>query len=107
MNAPAPIIASDPTLEFHVRQYLPDAVGEELTHRVQLLKARDWAAALRGSANSWIAQDAACRAHEVAGAFVFRPGESVARLELAVTLCRRLVGAAMAADALDNEDTPL
>lgn len=103
----APIIASDPTLEFHVRQYLPDAAGDELAHRVQLLKARDWAASLRGNATSWIAQDCAARAHETAGAFVFRPGESIARLEIAVTLCRRLVGAAMAADALDSEETPL
>lgn len=103
----APIIADDPTLAFHVRKYLPDATDGELALRVQLLRARDWAASLRGNATSWIAQDAACRAHEVAGAFVFRPGESLTRLELAVTLCRRLVGAAMAADALDSEVTPL
>ena len=107
MNAPAPIIVADPALEFHVRQYLPDAAGDELAQRVALLKARDWAASLRGRATSWIAQDCAARAHEVAGAFVFRPGESEARLALAAQLCRSLVRAAMAADSLDSEGTPL
>lgn len=102
-----PIIADDPALAYHIQQYCPGAEGEELAHRVALLKARDWAASLRGNATSWIAQHCATRAHEIAGAFVFRPGESLARLELAVTLCRRLVGAAMAADALDSEETPL
>ena len=103
----AHIIASDPTLEYHVRHFLPDAVGEELAHRVTLLKARDWAAALRGRSISWLATECACHAHDVAGRFVFRPGESVARLETASNLCRALVKAAMAADSLDCEETPL
>lgn len=103
----APIIASDPTLEYHVRTYLPDCAGEELAHRVTLLKARDWAAALRGRSISWLACECACQAHDVAGRFVFRLGESVARLETASNLCRALVKAAMAADSLDSEETPL
>jgi hypothetical protein len=103
----APIIASDPTLEYHVRHYVPGCNGEELAHRVTLLKARDWAAALRGRTTSWLADQCACHAHEVAGRFVFRPGESPARLEIASTLCRALVKAAMAADSLDSEETPL
>lgn len=106
MNAP-PIIASDPTLEYHVRHFLPDAAGDELAHRVTLLKARDWAAALRGRSVSWLATECACHAHDVAGRFVFRPGESIARLETASNLCRALVKAAMAADALDSEEAPL
>lgn len=103
----APLIASDPTLEFHVRTFLPDAAGEELAHRVTLLKARDWAAALRGRSTSWLATECACHAHDVAGRFVFRPGESLARLETVSALCRALVKAAMAADSLDSEETPL
>jgi hypothetical protein len=103
----APIIASDPALEYHVRHFVPDAAGEELAHRVTLLKARDWAAALRGRSISWLASEFACHAHDVAGRFVFRPGESVARLETASNLCRALVKAAMAADSLDCEETPL
>ena len=102
-----PIIASDPTLEYHVRHHVPGCNGEELAHRVTLLKARDWAAALRGRTTSWLADQCACHAHEVAGRFVFRPGESPARLEIASTLCRALVKAAMAADSLDSEETPL
>lgn len=107
MSNPKPIIASDPTLEFHVQQYLPDAAGNELLHRVALLKARDWAAALRGRSTSWLATECAYHAHEIAGRFVFRAGESSARLEIAVRLCRFLVGAAMAADSLSSEETPL
>jgi hypothetical protein len=103
----APIIAHDPQLEYHVRHFLPDAAGEELAHRVTLLKARDWAAALRGRSISWLATECACHAHDVAGRFVFRPGESVARLETAASLTRALVKAAMAADSLDSEETPL
>jgi hypothetical protein len=103
----APVIATDPTLEYHVKQYVPEATGDELAHRVTLLKARDWAAALRGTTLSWLATECACHAHDVAGRFVFRPGESPARLEIASNLCRALVKAAMAADSLDSEETPL
>ena len=102
-----PILANDDTLQSHVRHYVPDAAGDELMHRVALLKARDWAAALRGRTQSWLATECACHAHDVAGRFVFRPGESPARLEIAANLCRALVKAAMASDALDSEDCPL
>ncbi len=102
-----PIIASDPALQNHVLQFVPDAMGEELAHRVVLLKARDWAAALRGRSQSWLATECACHAHDVAGRFVFRPEETPARLETTVNLCRALVKAAMAADTLDSEDCPL
>lgn len=103
----APIIADDPALAYHIQQYCPGAEGEELAQRMVLLKARDWSAALRGRSTSWLADQAACHAHEVAGRFVFRPGESEARLALAAQLCRSLVRAAMAADSLDSEETPL
>jgi hypothetical protein len=102
-----PVIANNTMLEAHVRQFVPDAADEELALRVTLLKARDSAAALRGRTESWLATEFACHAHDVAGRFVFRPGESVARLETAGALCRALVKAAMAADSLDSEETPL
>ena len=103
----APIIADDPTLAFHIRQYCPGAEGEELAQRITLLKARDHAAAMRGRTTSWLADQCAWHAHEVAGRFVFCPGESEARLNLAAQLCRALVRAAMAADSLDCEESPL
>ena len=99
--------ASCSMLEAHVKQFVPDADGEELELRVTLLKARDWAAALRGRTVSWLATECACHAHEVAGHYVFRLGESVARLSMATDLCRALVRAAMAADSLDGVETPL
>jgi hypothetical protein len=99
--------AIDPTLAHHVLQYVPNAAGDELAHRIALLKARDWSAVLRGRSSSWLGTECACHAHEVAGRFVFRPGESVARLDIAAQLCRALVKAAMAADSLDSEDEPL
>lgn len=103
MNA-TPIIADDPTLGFHIRQYCPSAEGEELAQRIVLLKARDWAAALRGRTTSWLGDQCACHAHEVAGRYVFRSGESEARLKMAAQLCRALVQAAGAADSLNCED---
>jgi hypothetical protein len=103
----AQVITSDLTLEAHVKQFKPDATGEDLTLRVTLLRARDWAASLRGRTESWMATECACHAHEVAGGFVFRRGESVARLRMAADLCRALVRAATAADSLYGEETPL
>lgn len=89
-----------------VRAFRPEAEGSELALRVTLLRARDFAAALRAQTQDGMANNLACWAHEVAGQFVFKV-ESEARLEMAVILCRRLVGAAMAADGLDREDCPL
>lgn len=89
-------------LSFHVRHYVPDATGEDLEARVALLKARDWAAALRGRTVSRKAYDFACDAHEVAGAFVFAAGETKQRLDFAVKLCRHLVAAAMIVEQLED-----
>ena len=100
-------VATDERLATHVRQFLPDAQADEMAHRIALLKARDWSAAMRGRNEGGLAFDLACYAHEVAGAFVFRPDEPDHRLELATVLCRRLVGAAMAAEALNTDETPL
>lgn len=103
----APIVVDDPTLAFHIRQYCPGAEGEELAQRITLLKARDHAAAMRGRTYSHLADQCAWHAHETAGRFVFRPGESEARLNMAAQLCRALVKAAAAADSLNSEDDPL
>lgn len=105
--ASAPILASDDALQSHVKHFVPDAAGDELAHRLTLLKARDWAAALRGRSQSWLATECACHAHDVACRFVYRAGESTARLETAAALSRALVKAALAADALDCEECPL
>jgi hypothetical protein len=103
----APTIADDPALAFHIRQYCPGAEGQELAQRMALLKACDWTSALRGCSTSWLADQAACHAHEIAGRFVFRREESEVRLALAAQLCRSLIRAAMALDSLDSEGTPL
>lgn len=103
----AKVFAKDQTLEFHVKQFIPDAMDEDLELRVTLLKARDVAAALRGRTLSWLATECACHAHDIAGRFVFRPGETVPRLRMAADLCRALVKSAMAADSLNSEEAPL
>jgi hypothetical protein len=97
----------DPSLAFHVCQYVPDAAGVELEHRMALLKCRSWAAALRGRTDSEIAIQCASLADHVAGSFVFCPGESATRLDDAVRLCRNLVVAAMRADALNEPGCPI
>lgn len=94
----------EPQLSYHIRHYVPDADGESLENRIALLKARDWAAALRGQAVCYLAQDLSFTAHEIAGHFVFAKGEPPSRLSMATNLCRRLAGAAMAADGLAATD---
>jgi hypothetical protein len=89
-------------LAFHLRAYLPEATGEELEARVALLKARDWAAALRGRTACPFAFTLACHAHEAAGEFVFAEGETTQRLDFAAKLCRHLVAAAVLAEHLEN-----
>ena len=89
-------------LSFHVRQYVPTAQGEDLEHRTALLKARDWAAVLRGRVDSAFALQLVIQAHDVAGEFVFAKDESPERLAFAVKLCRHLVGAAVIAEQLEN-----
>jgi hypothetical protein len=88
---------------FHVRTFLPEAEGEELEHRVNLLKARDYAAKLRGQIKTPWGQQHAADAHELAGACLFNPGINNTRLKAAVDYCRALVKAAMLADLLDWE----
>lgn len=89
-------------LSFHVRQYVPDAAGDELRHRELLLQARDHAAVLRGRTASLRAFNLAVEAHEFAGAFVFLIGETPERLAFAAKLARHLVAAAMIAEQLDD-----
>jgi hypothetical protein len=89
-------------LAFHIRQFAPDASGEELEHRAALLKARDYAASLRGRCDSDRTANHACDAHDVAGAFVFAP-VPVPRLKIAAAYCQCLVQAAFLAAHLDEE----
>ena len=90
-----------------VLTYVPDAEGCALNHRVELLKCRNWAAALRARTISILGSQLASNAHELAGLMVFSQHERVARLDLAATLCKHLISAALAADCLDSEETPL
>lgn len=95
MNAPVDQLA------FHIHHYLPEAEGEALKHRCDLLTARDYAAVLRGKVTTHRAQDHAIEAHEVAGQFVFAEDASENQLSAALSYCRALVKAAMAADLID------
>lgn len=104
MNAPQD---ADMILSNRVRQFVPDVQGTELAQRVALMKARDHAAALRARTSCTLASECANYAHDLAGRFVFRMGESETRLSEAVDCCRNLVLAAMRADALNDPDTPL
>ena len=89
-------------LSFHVRQFVPAAPGEELEHRTALLKARDYAAALRGSVETDRALAYAAEAHDLAGEYVYADVPA-ARLKIAVAACRNLVHAAFLLDHLDGE----
>lgn len=94
-------------LAFHIRTYVPDASGDELEARITLLKARDWAAALRGRTTCLLAFNLACSAHEAAGEFVFAVGETSQRLAFAAKLCRHLVTAAILAEQLETAEIDL
>lgn len=96
MNAPPDQLA------FHIHTYLPGAEGEALKLRISLLKARDYAAALRGSSVSRVSQDHAADAHDLAGAMVFKEGASEVKLKAAVDYCRAVIKAAMLAEILDE-----
>lgn len=89
-------------LSFHVRKFVPAAEGEELEQRIALLKARDYASALKARVASDRAYDFACAAHEAAGDFVFAE-VPLARLKIAVSYCRNLVQAAFSAEHLEGE----
>jgi len=95
------------SLEACVLHYLPASSAREVEMRVTLLRAREYASVLRGRTEGHLSSNLAAWAHEVAGEFVYRPDETEARLDMAATLCRRLAGAAIAADGLHSEEYPL
>lgn len=86
----------------HVLAFVPTAAGEELEHRIALVRARDFAAWHLGRRIEQVAYDLAKEAHEFAGAFVYAE-VSPAQLDLAVKLCRCLVQAAFLVDHLSEE----
>lgn len=98
---------SDLQFAKQVLAYVPDACGEGLTHRVTLLKCRDWAAVHLVRTVTDLGYDLARHTHDIAGRMVYLHPESEARLAIASSLCRHLVGAALAADSLDSVETPL
>lgn len=97
----------DQILADRVRAHIPDADGDQLLHRVMLLRAFDHAAVLRGNTTSWLAHDCAGRVIDIAGQFALRCGESLCRLEEAARLARGLLAAAMRAETLNDPETPL
>lgn len=99
--------APEESLADRVRIHCPESDETEFQHRVTLLRAQDYAMALRGSTDSRLAYDCAGWAIDVAGQFAFRRGESLVRLEEAARLARGLLSAAMRAAALNDMDTPL
>lgn len=89
-------------LALHVRRFVPSAEGEELAHRITLLKVREYACALRGSTLSDCAYAHACEADAVAGDYVYARVPP-ATLEHAAHYCRYLLAAAKRAEILDSE----
>lgn len=90
-------------LALHVRQFVPAcADGDEMAQRTALLKARDYAARLRGTTISEMALAHAAEAHEIAGAFVFA-NVPIDRLKIAVAYARNLVQAAFLVEHLERE----
>lgn len=108
--APYPAAADcrflEPTMEealvVHVHEFVPKAEGEELEQRIALLKARDYAAMLRGQTNGYHSYQHACDAHEIAGEYVYADAH-LTDLKLAVSYARNLVQAAMIAEQLEAE----
>ncbi len=90
-----------------VLAFLPHESGVTLEHRGRLLKARDMAAALRGRTESPLADWLADSCHDLTGRMLFRRDVPAAHLDLAVQLCRKLIGAALAADSLHSDEFPL
>jgi len=89
-------------LAIQIQQFVPDAAGEELEHRISLYKARDHAAMLRGQSTILQAFQLACDAHEAAGEFLYAD-MAPDRLKLAATYVRNLVHAAFLAEQLLSE----
>lgn len=97
------IEAKDLQLSKHVQHFLPKAEGEELAHRIALLKARDYAGMIRCKPIGEIARQHAIDAQQAADHFFHDEGASAQELKLAVDYCRHLVQAAFIAEHLDPE----
>lgn len=87
-------------LIFHVHQFLPDSQGKDLELRAALLKAMDFAAAMRGRYDHPRAYGYAADAHDLAGHYALR-SVPIHVLEMAVDSCRALVKAAQLVAALE------
>lgn len=90
-------------LAYHVREFVPGSEGEDLEHRIALLKAREYAAKIRCKPVGEIARGHAIDAQQVADLFLHDEHCTLDRLKLAVTYCRNLVQAAVIAEFLDLE----
>ena len=87
-------------LIFHVHQFRPDSQGKDLELRTNLLKAMDYAVAMRGRYDHPRAYGYAADAHDLAGHYALR-SVPIHMLEMAVDACRALVKAAQLVDALE------
>lgn len=86
----------------HIRNFVPDAEGEELEVREALMVARDYAAMLRTQPRTEWCLLLAAAAHEEASEFVFSNAPLV-RLKAVRDYCRNLVQAANIAAFYDRE----
>lgn len=96
-------MATDEGFTFHIHQFMPECDGDELEHRIALLKARDYAGMIRCKPIGEIARSHAVDAQEAANHFFHDAGASVQELKLAVDYCRHLVQAAFIAEQIDPE----
>lgn len=88
---------------FQIREHMERLVeGDELSHRVSLMKARDYATSLTTRTKSQAALGYALDARDFAGEVVFQE-MGTDRLECCVRHCRHLVQCAFTAEALGRE----
>ena len=76
-------MATDEGFTFHIHQFMPECDGDELEHRIALLKARDYAGMIRCKPIGEIARSHAVDAQEAANHFFHDAGASVQYLNFA------------------------
>jgi hypothetical protein len=89
-------------MAFQIQEHMHRIVeGDELIHRIALMKARDFATSLTTRTASQYALGYAIDARDFAGETVFQE-MGIDRLETCVRHCRHLVQCAFSAEALER-----
>ena len=91
-------------LASHVREFVPNAAGEDLKLRIQLLKARGYGSMMCATSTDQEAIDLAAHARDLADRFAYSKSASLDRLRLARDCVRRMVSASMILEQLNPGD---